>query len=389
MKALEAEVSFAAGLGLPSAVAVAWSMRGEVHIRELARMTSTDDTLAVVNADRMTGCLSRLTHRRGQVRPQAWTTLALFLVLGSTTACKNAMNVRGTRDAAAMDDGPSAAQNLKDTSPVFISLVPPDVGRASGPSDVAMVREVRAETPDSQLVLDLPGPPDTDQTSETNPTAQCAKQVVDSMRSPVTGTARGPKVDGEVCTNGLGTYLGGPNDATNVPLYVQDFYTTTVYTGAVPHNSMAPGVYGFLMHAPADAVSAELSNWIGVSAAAVGTYDSATNCGGLDFKVVLPVPPGVVCPTFLGPCDPGCVGVGEMWVCQPANAELHYPARSSATCESYQDHPPQGDWRLTITSVSPLANPMPYANFRTHGHLTATLVNQDDPSDSVVLNLDF
>jgi hypothetical protein len=39
--------------------------------------------------------------------------------------------------------------------------------------------------------------------------------------------------------------------------------------------------------------------------------------------------------------------------------------------------------------VSPLAVPDGYQHFQTHGHLTATLVNQDDPSDSVILNLDF
>jgi hypothetical protein len=39
--------------------------------------------------------------------------------------------------------------------------------------------------------------------------------------------------------------------------------------------------------------------------------------------------------------------------------------------------------------VSPLAVPDGYLHFQTHGHLTATLINQDDASDSVVLDLDF
>jgi len=33
--------------------------------------------------------------------------------------------------------------------------------------------------------------------------------------------------------------------------------------------------------------------------------------------------------------------------------------------------------------------PGTYLNYVTHGHLTATLVNEADPSDSVVLDLDF
>ena len=48
-----------------------------------------------------------------------------------------------------------------------------------------------------------------------------------------------------------------------------------------------------------------------------------------------------------------------------------------------------GEWLLTLTSVSPLAVPYGYLHYQTHGHLTATLVNLDDPSDSVVLALDF
>lgn len=51
--------------------------------------------------------------------------------------------------------------------------------------------------------------------------------------------------------------------------------------------------------------------------------------------------------------------------------------------------PPQGNWQLTPTSVSPHVVPGTLINYLTHGHLAATLVNQNDPSDSVVLNLYF
>jgi hypothetical protein len=259
--------------------------------------------------------------------------------------------------------------------------------RVHGARDGGVTDDTLSESKDAWPSPDLPIPPDSGQASEAAPGAGCAKQVLDSLLFPVRGTVRGPKVDGEVCDHGLGTFFLGPEDYLVTP-YNQDFYTTTQISGAVPYGSNGPGVYGFLLRAPADAYSASLSGSAGASAPAVGTYDSTTNCGWLDFEVTLPVPPGVVCTSPYGPCDPGCEGVGEMVICEPAPAKMRYRARSAATCGAYQD-PPQGDWQLTVTSVSPLAVPDGYLHFQTHGHLTATLINQDDPSDSVVLDLDF
>jgi hypothetical protein len=104
--------------------------------------------------------------------------------------------------------------------------------------------------------------------------------------------------------------------------------------------------------------------------------------------VTLPIPPGTACTSPYPPCDPSCEPRGELVECVPAPARMRYWARSAATCGPVQD-PPVGDWLLTVTSVSPLAVPYGYLHFQTHGHLTATLANRDDPSDSVVLNLDF
>ena len=259
--------------------------------------------------------------------------------------------------------------------------------KVPGAHDGSVNGDSRSGAQDALPSVDLPAQADFTQASETAPTAGCAKQALDSLLFPVRGTVRGPRVDAEICDNGLGTFFLGPMDYLVTP-YDESFYTTTQFSGAVPYGSNGPGVYGFLLRAPADALSADLSGGIGASAPEVGTYDSATNCGWLDFEVTLPVPPGVVCTSPYGPCDPGCEGVGEMVICEPAPARLHYLARSAATCQTYQD-PPAGDWQLTLTAVSPLADTQGYLHFQTHGHLTATLVNQDDPSDSVVLNLDF
>jgi hypothetical protein len=161
-----------------------------------------------------------------------------------------------------------------------------------------------------------------------------------------------------------------------------------MYGGAPPNGSGVDGAFGFVLAAPADALSAVLTGWTGTSASAVGTYDSATNCGWLDFDVTLPVPPGVVCTSEFGPCDPGCETVGEAFICEPAPARMQYQARPAAHCGSAPDAP-VGDWQLTLTSVSPLAAPSGLQNFQTHGQLTATLINRDLASDSIVLNLDF
>ena len=282
--------------------------------------------------------------------------------------------------------GRGGTSESKDALPSFDLSVPPDSGGFAGIRDIGLAWP---ETQDAWVTVDLPSQPDSDQASEAAPPAQCANQrLLVSDLFPVSGTVHGPKVDAVICNNGLGTYFLGSSGDYSPPLDDYECFMTTDYTGAVPRNSDGPGFYGFLLRAPADALSADLSGSTGASAPAVGTYDSATNCGSLDFTVTLPVPPGVVCTTQFGPCDPGCIGVGEMFVCEPANAYLQYRAGTAAACGSNQV-PPQGDWQLTITSVSPLAVPNGNQHFQTHGHLTATLVNQDDPSDSVVLNLDF
>ena len=75
-------------------------------------------------------------------------------------------------------------------------------------------------------------------------------------------------------------------------------------------------------------------------------------------------------------------------MCRPAHAKLRYRAHSEAPCGS-DTSAAQGDWVLTITEVSPVPDPYPYLKVTVHGHLQARLINQSEPSDSVVLSLDF
>jgi hypothetical protein len=145
-----------------------------------------------------------------------------------------------------------------------------------------------------------------------------------------------------------------------------------------------PRTDDFLFSEPANVVSAELDGYVSASAAAVGIYTSSDTCGWLRLELIFPIPP-VACVTQFSPCDPGCEpSNGEMALCAPAHPRRFYKALPSIQCTL--GDPALGEWGLTLTSVSP--NPSP-SNYLTHGRLTATLINETDPSDSVQLDLEF
>ncbi len=240
----------------------------------------------------------------------------------------------------------------------------------AAPKDVWVQADVQAET--TAAVDGGPSPP-------------CAPQTLDAVLVPVTGTVTGPRVDGSVCDDGLGSFF--MKDGLYAP-YVQSFSTTSQYSSRIdPPGPMESWVWGFLLRQPANS-TAILSGWVAASDPLPGEYDSESNCGYLNFEVSLPIPPGIVCPAEFPPCGPDCEGVGEMWVCQPAHPRLHYAARSPVHCLSYDD-PAQGSWNLRLDEVSPLDPSAGRPTWRTRGHLTAALVNQGDAADSVQLELDF
>lgn len=201
---------------------------------------------------------------------------------------------------------------------------------------------------------------------------------------PVYGTVNGPNVEAEVCRHGLSTYFLGPQEPDS--RYSQSFMTSI--NREVHTTSSDLPSYGFLIRTPTNAQVAFLTGWVGATAAEVGVYNSADHCGWLNFEVILPIPTSVSCPTRFAPCDPGCEGYGEMWVCIPAHQTLRYIARPAATCEMNQDWA-KGNWSLTLTSVSPYIVRSGYHHHETHGHLTATLINEADPEDHVKLDLSF
>jgi hypothetical protein len=291
---------------------------------------------------------------------QIATTVWAALILASANSCDRPLHTQETRDG-------SAAQ--RDTASQADWSTQWDQKEAALVHDTAATED-RQREPTDTLMAETSSP-------------QCVHQTLDSSTFPVTGTVHGTKVEALVCDHGVETYLLGPSGTDTSCM--QNFDTSSPY-GAGWSDSYAG--YGFLLSAPADAISATFSGGVGTAAPAVGSYDSTRSCGWLKFDVTLPIPPGVVCPAEVGNCGPDCKGEGEMGICMPANAMLHYIARSSATCASNLD-PPSGSWNLTIKSVSPATVPSGYYQFDTHGHLSATLMNSSDLSDSVVLSLDF
>jgi hypothetical protein len=296
----------------------------------------------------------------------------LFVLLASAASCSRPMAAARPSDAADIELDAAVAKP-------DAAIVEPDAG--------AVEPDVRVVEPDTSPVPDVRGPPDTLLAVDGGAGNGCAEQRIDSLLIPVRGTVRGPKVEGEVCDSGMGTFFLDPVDANDS--YSQDFFTSTwVNAPYSPTGYAGSGYYGFLMRMPADAQSAYFEGTLGVRAAEVGIYDSTTNCGSLDFEITLPIPSGVICTTEIAPCDPGCEGYGELWVCGPAHPRVRYSARSTVTCESSQSSD-RGSWSLSLTSVSAYVPRDGYKHHDTHGHLDATLVNGEDPLDYVVLSLDF
>jgi hypothetical protein len=334
-------------------------------------------------------------ERARDARIPAWAVMAVAAATPAI-ACRSAMKIFGAMDGGAgwQDAGspttlPAAPDAGRDVGQVVIRLdASPGLDTRPILADARLASDPpsQPETRDTPPVIDSAAPWDGVPAIDVAP-ARCAEQTISSGLLPATGTIRGPKVDGVACENGLGTNFLGPGAAI-YSSYTQSLYTTSWYSSSVRSSSQDDSlVYGFWLAEPTRS-SADLSGWVGATSNEPGTYTGVENCGYLDLVVSLPIPPGIVCSIPYAPCDPGCEGQGELWVCAPAHPRIHYAARSSTECGSNQE-PAQGGWELTLTSASALPDPNGYRHFQTHGHLAATLVNRDDPSDSVVVSVDF
>jgi hypothetical protein len=236
--------------------------------------------------------------------------------------------------------------------------------------DAAAPQDLRSGSTDSSAAADMATTPDSVQGTEAAPSGRCTSPSVQPPEIPVRGTVHGPRLNGVLCDGRVGTAFFGPN-GTAFGSYGQAF---------------SGGYDNLVLDVPADAVTAYLTAGVGTTGPEIGTYDSATTCGYFLLEVRLPIPPGIVCPSEYGPCGPDCAGVGEMVICEPTNPRLRYLARPSASCGS---DPPAGGWQMTLTSIAPYSSGYPLIGYLTHGHATATLVNENDPSDAAIVDLDF
>jgi len=205
-----------------------------------------------------------------------------------------------------------------------------------------------------------------------------SQRPLDNDLTPVHGTIRGPGVEAVICDNGVGTFFLGSGEGPGS--YQQALYT------ALELGATSPGDFSFSM--PTNLAYAALDGYAGASTAAIGVYSSSDACGWFRLVLTFPIPPDVACPSLLGPCDPGCAPTnGEMALCEPAHPRRFYKALPSFRCAL--GDPPLGEWQLTLTSVSPNPSPSGANYYLTHGRLTATLINETDPSDTVQLDLEF
>lgn len=259
------------------------------------------------------------------------------------------------------------------------------MGAGDGGSDAAGADGAMGGA-DARPIVDLPIAPDGPSPPDGPAASGCAAERLDGSRLPVRGTARGATVDGVVCQDGLGTAF--EPQTGNLGLYAQTFDTTMDPPLLLGLASSGGQPFGFAFSRPTDAQAGVVSGWVGAGADP-GTFDSGTACGWLDFEVTLPIPNGVVCPASYDRCGPDCSVQGELGLCMPKHATRRYGARTAAPgCQGNQELA-LGGWQLTITSVAPAVDPGGLREFDSHGHLTATLVNEKDPSDTVVLDLVF
>jgi hypothetical protein len=200
----------------------------------------------------------------------------------------------------------------------------------------------------------------------------CPGQGAQRSPTPVTGTLRGARVDAVVRDGGVETNFLGPGGSPTSE-YAQSFSTA---------NANGKAADSFVFSLPTDVVTASLAGWVGATGAEVGSY-AGVGCGGFTFEMSFPIPPGVVCPAMFGDCGPDCKPSGEAGICLPANPKVRYGNARSSPCL------PVGDWHLELTSVCPRAASGSLVHFVTHGHVSTTLTNEADATDTVVMNLDF
>ena len=194
--------------------------------------------------------------------------------------------------------------------------------------------------------------------------------------SPVHGTFAGPSVDILVCDGGVHGYLFVPTGSTSP--YIESFDEDFAVASSAR----------FSIREPQNVESVDFLALFGVSSLNPGTYTSAQTCGSVGLCLSFPIPAGLDCSTDAGfDCPPGCQLVGPSFAltCMPVQPTTCYVAQGSSDCLS-DTQPPIGSWQLTLTSIALFSKATGYV---THGTLTATMVSDQDATDTFSLSLEF
>jgi hypothetical protein len=203
-----------------------------------------------------------------------------------------------------------------------------------------------------------------------------ANAPVAPPESPAHGTFAGPNVDILVCDGGVHGYLFVPTGSTSP--YIESF----------DDNLTVASSARFSIRQPQNVESVDFLALFGVSSLNPGTYTSAQTCGSVGLCLSFPIPAGLDCSTDAGfDCPPGCQLVGPSFAltCMPVQPTTCYIAQGSSDCV-FDTQPPMGAWQLTLTSIALFSKATGYV---THGSLTATMVNDQDATDTFSLSLEF
>jgi hypothetical protein len=180
-------------------------------------------------------------------------------------------------------------------------------------------------------------------------------------------------------SDGSGTVMGAEVMATlchvGVHAYVSPF-TTPPGRALLMLDTLAHGV----VQVPEGGTGGLVGGSLSIGAPSPGVYQSsdAHSCGGFDFFVQLPAPPGTDCDAGAPPaCPANCSAVcttSECVGCTLNPPSVGYNADVADDCLGGANRT-GGSWRIELTSATPAVGPADGDYYLVHGTLTANVVD--------------
>jgi hypothetical protein len=223
------------------------------------------------------------------------------------------------------------------------------------------------------------GSPSGDAAAPVLPDAGCSAGGTSSFPEgavPAGGTVTGDGVSAVACNGGTYAQIESAGARADTVPY---FFSLTYASGS------STTLTDFAFESPAGAMHGEVDVFVGLPAAAPGTYTSPAgqDCGFGNFTYYLPPPAGVdcsagtdvSCPQGCGRVCPasGCAGIP----CVAMAPSVSYLIQGSTNCMA-GTQTVMGSWTLTLTSVTPVTPTTPdrLSYFSPHGTLEATAVSK-------------